>query len=198
VARILAEAPRPQGYPARESAGLAFKTGTSYGFRDAWALGFDERYTVGVWVGRADGTASPERTGIGAAAPILFRAFALLPQSGPVAVDRGLREWHAPMDAAPAGLARLEPPGPVAVAAPSILYPVDGTVLRLADLERGLALEASGGQRPLAWLVNREPLATTRWRRNANWRPDGPGFVNVTVIDALGRSAAASVRIVER
>lgn len=192
VARILAGVPRPQGFAG--SGGIAFKTGTSYGFRDAWAVGFDKRYTVGVWVGRADGTASPERTGLDAAAPILLRTFALLPEA------EGFAAWTESMDSAPAGLARLERAarGQMQVAAPSIQYPIDGSVLRLADLPHGLALEASGGQRPLAWLVNRAPLAAPRWRRQASWQPDGPGFAQVTVIDALGRSAAATVRIVER
>ncbi|MDP6952508.1 MAG: penicillin-binding protein 1C [Alphaproteobacteria bacterium] len=192
VARILAGVPRPQGFAG--SGGIAYKTGTSYGFRDAWAVGFDKRYTVGVWVGRADGTASPERTGLEAAAPILLRTFALLPDAG------GLSAWNESMDSAPDGLARLERaiPGQAKVAAPSIQYPIDGSVLRLADLPHGLALEASGGQRPLAWLVNREPLPAPRWRRQANWQPDGPGFAQVTVIDALGRAAASTVRIVER
>lgn len=51
---------------------LAWKTGTSYGFKDAWAVGLTDRYAVGVWVGNADGEGRPGLTGVGAAAPILF------------------------------------------------------------------------------------------------------------------------------
>ncbi len=51
---------------------VAWKTGTSYGHRDAWAIGVTPRYTVGVWAGNADGEGRPELTGIGAAAPVLF------------------------------------------------------------------------------------------------------------------------------
>jgi penicillin-binding protein 1C len=58
---------------------IAHKTGTSYGFRDAWALGFDDDYTVGVWVGRPDGSPSPGHYGRNTAAPLLFRVFDLLP-----------------------------------------------------------------------------------------------------------------------
>ena len=58
---------------------VAWKTGTSYGFRDAWALGSTQAYTVGVWVGRPDGNASPQRTGRDTAAPLLFRLFELMP-----------------------------------------------------------------------------------------------------------------------
>lgn len=51
---------------------VAWKTGTSYGFRDAWAIGVTDRYTIGVWVGRPDGTPSPGQYGAATAAPILF------------------------------------------------------------------------------------------------------------------------------
>src|SRR5256886_3701124 len=55
---------------------IAFKTGTSYGYRDAWSVGFDGRITIGVWVGRPDGAPVPGLVGRTAAAPILFDAFA--------------------------------------------------------------------------------------------------------------------------
>ncbi len=51
---------------------VAWKTGTSFGFKDAWAVGLTNRYVVGVWVGNADGEGRPGLTGVGAAAPILF------------------------------------------------------------------------------------------------------------------------------
>ena len=51
---------------------VGWKTGTSYGHRDAWAIGVTARYTVGVWAGNAGGEGRPELTGIGAAAPVLF------------------------------------------------------------------------------------------------------------------------------
>lgn len=60
---------------------VAWKTGTSFGFRDAWAVGVTPEFTVGVWVGNADGQGRPGMTGIQAAAPILFEAFNLLPPS---------------------------------------------------------------------------------------------------------------------
>jgi len=60
---------------------VAWKTGTSQGFRDAWAIGFTPDYVVGVWVGNADGEGRPGLTGISAAAPVLFDVFDLLPRS---------------------------------------------------------------------------------------------------------------------
>lgn len=68
---------------------IAWKTGTSFGFRDAWAVGLNKNYVVGVWVGNADGEGRPGIIGVEAAAPILFDVFDYLPKS----------EWFAlPLD----------------------------------------------------------------------------------------------------
>lgn len=61
---------------------IAWKTGTSYGGRDAWAIGTTPKYVVGVWVGNASGEGRPGLTGVGNAAPVLFDLFSLLPGSG--------------------------------------------------------------------------------------------------------------------
>ena len=60
---------------------IAWKTGTSYGFRDAWAVGINPKFTVGVWVGNASGEGRPGITGLNAAAPLLFDVFNALPSS---------------------------------------------------------------------------------------------------------------------
>lgn len=60
---------------------IAWKTGTSFGFRDGWAIGVSGSYVVGVWVGNADGEGRPGLTGISAAAPVLFEIFGMLPKS---------------------------------------------------------------------------------------------------------------------
>ena len=57
---------------------IAWKTGTSFGFRDAWAIGVTPQYTVGVWVGNADGEGRPDLVGVKAAAPVLFDIFDVL------------------------------------------------------------------------------------------------------------------------
>src|SRR5690606_34206111 len=72
VADMLAGITPPEG-AARLAIG--YKTGTSYGYRDAWSVGFDGRHVIGVWVGRSDGGAVPGLSGYGSAAPILFEAF---------------------------------------------------------------------------------------------------------------------------
>lgn len=66
----------------RASRRVAWKTGTSFGFRDAWAAGVTPRYAVGVWVGNADGEGRPGLIGVDVAAPVLFDIFQILPTVG--------------------------------------------------------------------------------------------------------------------
>ena len=65
-----------QAFPSRQR--IAWKTGTSFGFRDAWAIGVNPRYAVGVWAGNADGEGRPNLVGVKAAAPLLFDIFSLI------------------------------------------------------------------------------------------------------------------------
>jgi penicillin-binding protein 1C len=78
------EVNRPEGDEAWKffdsSLKIAWKTGTSFGNRDAWAIGTNSRYVVGVWVGNASGEGRPNLTGVTSAAPILFDVFNLLPR----------------------------------------------------------------------------------------------------------------------
>ncbi len=80
----LLEVHRPDGEKGwrsfSSSQKIAWKTGTSFGFRDAWAIGTTPNFVVGVWVGNADGEGRPELTGVGAAAPVMFDVFDILPK----------------------------------------------------------------------------------------------------------------------
>jgi len=204
---ILRSAPPPPGIlPAevRRARQLAFKTGTSYGFRDAWAVGYDGEVTVAVWVGRPDGTPMPGISGITTAAPVLFKIADLL---GPPAA--GSRARPPPPGALliarrdlPPRLQRLDP-GPAERGAgnalardgggPKIVYPPDGSTV--AWHGEAVPLEATGGRAPLRWLANGRPLSPGEPRREPFWSPDGIGFTQLTVIDAAGRSARATVRL---
>ncbi|HXW27100.1 MAG TPA: penicillin-binding protein 1C, partial [Xanthobacteraceae bacterium] len=179
---------------------IAYKTGTSYGYRDAWALGFDGRRTIGVWVGRPDGTPVPGLVGRLAAAPILFDAFAR--------IDRSV----APLPRPPKGVlvaanAKLPPPLqrfrpgglPSASAEPPlrIMFPPDGARLELAGAGAKpdpLPLKVSGGVAPLTVMVNGAPLAPASGR-TLFWQADGPGFVRLTVMDARGAADSVMVRL---
>jgi penicillin-binding protein 1C len=195
VGNILLGAPPPDNAPHGR---IAFKTGTSYGYRDAWAIGFDGRMTVGVWVGRADGAPVPGLVGRASAAPILFEAFARS-GSAPAALPR------APRGAIFAASNKLLPPlqrfgitGPTeAVEAPRIMFPPDGARLEIAAGAQPdpVALKISGGRGPLTVLVNGVPTTAASGRGTLFFQPDGPGFVRLTVIDARGASDSVTVRL---
>jgi len=198
---ILAEAPPPPGVlPAEVRRGrrLSFKTGTSYGYRDFWAIGYDPEVTIGVWAGRPDGTPMPGRSGRLTAAPVLFKIADLLgPSPSRTAAPPPPGALLVGRNALPPRLQRLEP-GPLAPAAsqtggPKIVYPPDGALIEWRG--EALPLEAAGGKRPLQWLVDGRPLPLDLPRRPIYWQPESIGFVQLTVIDAAGRSARSTVRL---
>ncbi|HEY6476986.1 MAG TPA: penicillin-binding transpeptidase domain-containing protein, partial [Polyangia bacterium] len=185
---ILREGPPPKGRAPgalTRTAPMAFKTGTSYGFRDAVAVGVIGGYVVAVWTGRADGGARPDLTGRDAALPLLFD----------VADQVGVAS-RAPSPikprAAPPALQTLERPG----AGPRLIFPPDGSTV-VADgfgpAGRGFIL-AAGGQ-GLSWYVDGAPVPADPVSGKPLWRPPGPGFYRISVVDAAGRTAAARVRV---
>jgi penicillin-binding protein 1C len=203
VTRILDETPPPDRWLAagnrKNATDIAFKTGTSYGYRDAWAIGYNARFTVGVWVGRPDGAFSAGRMGREAAAPILFQIFDQLPhaESAAAAAPPAGAILGSTNDL-PVNLRRFDPRpaltsgiAPQAPLGPSIQSPADGATLDLAAAS--LVLTAHGGALPLRWLVNGRPIDSEPFRRQAEWQPDGRGATRVTVVDGLGRSATAEV-----
>ena len=87
VTDILADMPPPRGGIALVAADggrrVAYKTGTSYRFKDAWAVGFDAEHVIAVWVGRPDGIGRSGETGATNAVPIMYRVFAAPPNASP-------------------------------------------------------------------------------------------------------------------
>lgn len=196
VLRILEGAAPPAGVvqaqEVRRRRPVALKTGTSFGFRDAWAFGVSGRYTVGVWSGRPDGTPLPGHYGRNTAAPILFRVLDRLPpEPGGAAA--------AAMAQAPDLLRRLnreegEPP-PAGADPPRLVFPLDAATVERAGEDEPVILSAAGGRRPLTWLVDGRRIATTPVARDVPWHPDGPGFARITVVDADGRSDSVGVEV---
>ena len=174
VSRLVADI-LTQSFPGGGPAGVAWKTGTSWGGRDAWAFGFDARHVVAVWFGRPDGTPTPGALGRSVALPTLARVFDMLPPH-PRPIPPPVRPAVAAQSGS--GLRLLFPP-PDAVLSP------DGPVL----------LRAMGGRRPLTFLVDGAPLPTEPAQRQASWLPNGPGFYALTVLDADGAVARAPVRV---
>ncbi|MGH7161563.1 MAG: penicillin-binding transpeptidase domain-containing protein, partial [Acetobacteraceae bacterium] len=157
--------------------GIAWKTGTSWGNRDRWAIGFDRRMVVGVWIGRPDGTPLPGGPSADLALPLLARVFGLLP-----AAPRATAPRHDALTLAAAP--RSDPL--------TILFPPPGAVLWGLDPVR---LRAAGGLRPLAFLIDGRKLPSIPALRRAPWQPPGPGFYRITVLDAAGAAATAQIRV---
>jgi penicillin-binding protein 1C len=180
---------------------IAFKTGTSYGYRDAWAIGYDGKTVIGVWVGRPDGQPVPGIAGIVSAAPMLFEAFDRM--GTPAAAFR-----PAPAGAIvannsqlPAPLKRFRSPDAVKVArdaAPEIAFPTDGVDVDLGISDgdrRPLTVKIRNGVPPYTFFANGAPIGQTAFSRQESWMPDGPGFVTLSVVDSKGRSDAVKVRL---
>jgi penicillin-binding protein 1C len=194
------------GTPAPRSAvtgRIAYKTGTSYGYRDAWAVGFDGDYVVAVWTGRPDGTSSPGLVGRDSAAPILFDAFArIAPRTEPL--PPAPYEATLAMKELPPALKRFQPRGEAAPLLDAgdvpltIAFPADGVRVDLGAGQgdaQPLALKVAGGVAPFTWLVDGKPVTSDARRRNTFWTPEGRGFTRLTVLDGEGKSASATVRI---
>jgi penicillin-binding protein 1C len=194
------------GTPPPENAAhnrIAFKTGTSYGYRDAWSIGFDGRMTIGIWVVRPDGAPVPGLVGRTAAAPILFDAFARtgkLPMALPKAPKGTLLASNAKL---PLPLRRFRPLGELirsgSEQALHIQFPLDGSRID-AGGGAGAAFSAvpvkvAGGVMPMTVLVNGVSAGEIDGRRQRLVDPPGPGFVRLTVQDATGAADTVVVRI---
>jgi penicillin-binding protein 1C len=195
VGNALFGVPPPDNAPPGR---IAFKTGTSYGYRDAWAIGFDGRMTIGVWVGRADGAPVAGLVGRSAAAPILFDAFArsglapvALPAAPKGAVMASSGKLPLPLQRYRSGVpGELRDP-------PRIMFPPDGARLDLAGNASPdpLPLKLAGGVGDLTVLMNGTPVLGAAQRGTVFVQPDGRGFLRLTVMDARGKTDSVTVRV---
>lgn len=218
VTRILENSPVPQGFLDWHATGkqpVAFKTGTSYGARDAVCVGYTEGengYTVGVWTGRPDGSASPNQLGRKTAAPILLKIFdTLLPQSyqknkeaqpphGALLVSNSLLPEalrHLKKDSI-FKKSKIIESNPL-----KITFPLDGSthILRLKNKDQGkiefypIPISTEGSEGPLTWFINDKPQSFSNDK--ILWQPEKPGFFEITVVDAKGNSHSITVRFVQ-
>jgi penicillin-binding protein 1C len=182
---------------------IAFKTGTSYGYRDAWSVGFDGRMTIGVWVGRPDGAPAPGIVGRTAAAPILFDAFA---RSGklPAALPRPPKGTLVASNAKlPLPLRRYRPIGDLVRTdgerLPHIQFPLNGSRIDVTAAGgapgASMPVKVAGGVLPITMLVNGVSVGELDSRRQRLIDSPGPGFARLTVIDAKGAADTVVVRI---
>ena len=177
---------------------IAWKTGTSYGYRDAWSIGMVDNYVIGVWVGRADGSSRPGYYGRNTAAPLMFDVINQLFDKRSLAELPPPQGW-VPMRNRPLPLALQYFPARTNSIVPvqshfKINVSSDGAILDLAG-SNGVTLSVTGGRRPFFWMINRRPIPSLSHRRDLWWEPDGPGFATIVVLDANGKVVRTRVEV---
>jgi len=168
---------------------IAYKTGTSYGYRDQWAAGSADGLTIVVWVGRADGAPRPVQTGRKAAAPLLFSLFDALTEG------KASKPFDPPDNWMNASV-RLRPPPKTLP--PTILYPVPGSEIYVGGFGgAGVPLAADGGDGHYQWYVDGVEIMQDPNAGRAIWQPVTPGFYDLAVVDSSGLSTRAKVRVAD-
>ncbi|MEM8552888.1 MAG: penicillin-binding protein 1C [Pseudomonadota bacterium] len=169
---------------------IAYKTGTSYGHRDAWAIGYDNRHVVAVWIGRPDGTPVPHLTGWTDAAPLLFDAFARIGVT-----RRAPAPVATPTADLPPPLRTFEPARRTRTGAArgdiEIAFPPEGAVVAAPG---GALVARVVGRAADAWLLNGRPLKVKSNRRRAEMTVQ-PGAHTLTVITADGTSTRVAFTV---
>lgn len=200
ITQILATAPAPEGFVdgrAIARTTIAFKTGTSYGYRDAWAIGYTGDYTIGVWVGKPDGTPSLNQLGRTHALPILFRTFSLLPESNkdeielytlkPIPLSKALSEFKIGNK-----MIKNDP------ALFKMHFPKEGTIIHIEQDKkdwRPIPISLINGSPPFYIFENGYLDENSYPTQEILWRPKNIGFVELTILDSAGQSVSANIEL---
>ncbi|HRE32135.1 MAG TPA: hypothetical protein PLD88_09205, partial [Candidatus Berkiella sp.] len=173
---------------------FALKTGTSYGYRDVWVIGYDQRYVIGIWTGIPDGKPMAAHSARELVVPLLQKIIKVLPDN-PI-------EFQSPM---PVTLSlkkstnRYQQEPHLHHNQPILMFPVDDTVVELVKAEtegyKALPLSVSGGKRPYTWLIDGKPIKATSWRQKTFWQPQEAGYYTITVVDANGQVDRANIEL---
>ena len=184
---IMASAPRPKGvmpsYLGRDIPEVAYKTGTSYGFRDSWAAGISGEYVIVIWVGRPDGGPRPGVTGRAAAAPLLFKITDDLPV-------------HTAAIQAVAQTKMADRLKSAEDTAPVILFPLQDTdivVSSFKDKSQAVDLLVQAkGQDTRVYVDSKRIMKT---RNGYRFLAPSPGFYEMKVVDAAGAQSKTRFRV---
>ncbi len=179
---------------------VAFKTGTSYGFRDAWTIGFDSQHTVAVWIGRSDNRPNPGYSGLNAAAPVLFQLFDLLPFNKQDVADKTSADMFLSRNTdLPKRLKRFYPAQSLIKEHGSmplqIIYPPNDIELEMAEdeLSKTVNMLVRGGEKPYFWFVNGLSIAEASYQSQISWHTEQRGQHNIQVIDSGGSQKSVSI-----
>lgn len=203
ITDILSTSQPPPGFTLNKQR-LAFKTGTSYGFRDAWAIGYNATHTVAVWLGRPDNGYTANLSGLHSAVPIMLEILDQLPKSGLVSLLRSpppeviltqnsalpskLRHFDYRADITPITVDHNNEL--------KILYPPSNSIVELTTYATNTVyIEISGGHAPFHILENGRPIYTSNDRQNLAWIPTTNGIIHLSVLDAKGYSDRVQLQI---
>lgn len=202
---------------------IAYKTGTSYGFRDAWAMGYTKDYTIGVWVGKPDGSPSLHQTGRQNAAPILFKLMRFLPTPTErlTSCPEPLNPLSLMPNELPISLRKVEFMKKKKAArgenAFNIQFPKEGMIINAMNGEshaingvtneingetdtlnldiEPVTLIVKGGKAPFYLMINGKPQTGKFYSSNLKWQPEMLGFHEISVIDSAGHAETITVEL---
>lgn len=216
ITQILQNAQAPDGFVDRgiiHRSGIAYKTGTSYGYRDAFAIGYNTQYTVGVWLGKTDGSACSTNTGRNTAAPILFKIFDMLPAPSQNFYFPDLFALNLKKNTVQKFVPDVSNAARENNKALKIIFPKNGSVLQLDKFDqtdkldtpdnalenskawRDIKIAFKGGKPPYFCLINGHPAVNSLQQNYFYWQPESPGFVEFTIIDSNGASDSISLEL---
>jgi len=185
---ILRDTPAPYGFINAQQQ-IAYKTGTSYGYRDAWTIAYTKDYTVAVWVGKPDNSIQLKKTGRETAAPLAFEVFSLLSSLGLGS------HWQWPASylgtEAPMGLQHFDKAIKENEAKLTFLYPKEGERFMSADCSDAFVeIKVENGKEPYYWYVDAEALESDKNTLDMRFKHGGH---TIHVIDSNGATSLRNI-----
>jgi len=186
---ILREVEPPDGFINRNSQ-IAYKTGTSYGYRDSWSIAYSKDYTIAVWVGKPNNATQSKLTGRSTAAPLAFEAFSILNNIKPI----GSWQWrsnfisHMPPKALTYFNKReyIEDRNRL-----KFIYPRKSSRYRSASCDKILVdIKIDRGKRPYYWYIDDIPIDINR---SSTTLPFDYGSHTITIIDSNGQQITRDI-----
>jgi len=181
VTSILREVPAPKGF-INQNNHIAYKTGTSYGYRDSWAMAYSKEYTVALWVGKPNNATQLKLTGLNTAAPLAFEVFSLLNSIAP------LKHWNWRVGGysnAPKALKNFDNPNSYERKNRlKFIYPIKNSRYRSAGCENVLVkIKVTNGEMPYSWYIDNKAIDV---KYKSTTLPFAYGGHTITIIDNNG------------
>ena len=189
ITAILREVPAPEGFVDTHHQ-IAYKTGTSYGYRDAWTIAYSKEYTVAVWVGKPNNATQSRMTGRNTAAPLAFEAFALLQTLLP----QNHWQWspHYLGNKVPLGLTYFDKESHDHNRQQlAMVYPLDNARFRNAGCGDTLVeIKVEHGLKPYFWYIDGNPKEISQ---TSTTIPFDYGAHTITIIDNGGATITRNI-----